>query len=186
MVYKGILEGRTVRLRSIEEKDAEISHKMRTDPEKSRYIHKDRGSVEEQRKFIAWQRLQPGDYYFIVEDMQKNPIGLKGLVGLDREKNEIESGRFIGFGSYVQNMETLKLGFDFAFDILKVDRITMSALEGNTRMLSIQKRFGAVYTHRHHENGMLYDNLYSVLTRESYSAIKGKIDDIINRFSKRL
>lgn len=185
MVYNGILIGNTVRLRAIEEQDAEISYKMRTDIEKSKYIHQDIGTIENQRDYIKRQRQKQGDYYFVVEDLRGNPIGLKALYGLDIDRKEIESGRFIGFGSQIQNIEALKLGFDFAFDFLKVDQITMSALEGNTWMLCIQKRFGAEYTHRHYEDGMPYDNIYSVLTRKAYSVSKPKVEALISRFSKR-
>lgn len=186
MVYDKVLEGRTVRLRSIEERDAEASYRMRIDPEKSRYIHQDKGTVEDQRRYILAQREKPGDYYFIVEDLQGVPIGLKAICDYDAEKKTAESGRFIGCGSQIQNMEALMMGFDFAFNVLKVKRVIMSALEGNTWMLGIQKKFGAKYTHRHHEEGMPYDNLYSMLTAEDYASTRPKIEGLIDRFAERM
>ena len=185
MVYDGIIQGLTVRMRSIEESDAEVSFKMRTDPQKSQFLHKDKGTVEDQRKYIAWQRKALGDYYFVIEDLAGNPIGLKGLSDYDPEKKQVETGRFISFGSQVQNIEALKLGFDFAFDVLRVDRVTMNALENNEKMLSLQKRFGVEFTHRFHEEGMEYDNICSVLTKEAYAITKPKIETLIERFAKR-
>ncbi len=48
MVYDGLIEGKTVRLRSVEERDAEVTFRMRSDPEKSRFFHAADGTVENQ------------------------------------------------------------------------------------------------------------------------------------------
>ena len=185
MVYEGVIEGKTVRLRSIEEKDAEVSFRMRTDPEKAKFVHPVHGTVEDQRNYIIKQRSTPGDYLFMIEDLQGNPIGMKGVYNFDEEKNEIETGRFIGYGSQVQNIEALMLSFDFAFDVLKVDRIVMSALENNHVMLGIQKRFGVEFTYRDRYEGLEYDNLHSVLTREAYAITRPKVVGLIDRFANR-
>lgn len=185
MIYDGIIQGKTVRLRSIEENDAEVTYRMRTDPEKAQYVHPVKGTVEDQRNYIRKQRETPDDYLFVIEDLQGNPIGMKGVYNYNREKNEIETGRFIGYGSQVQNIEALKLGFDFAFDILNVDRVVMSALENNSVMLSIQKRFGVEFTYRDRYEGLEYDNIHSVLDRKVYAEVKPKIEALISRFAGR-
>ena len=185
MVYEGVIKGKTVRLRSVEENDAEVTFKMRSDPEKSKYIHPMKGTVEDQRNFIRKQRDLPGDYLFLIEDLHGNPIGMKGVYNFNQEKNEVETGRFIGFGTQVQNIEALMLSFDFAFDVLKVDRIVMSALENNSMMLGIQKKFGVEFTYRDRYEGLEYDNLHSVLTKEAYSTSRPKVDALITRFAER-
>ena len=110
---------------------------------------------------------------------------MKGLYNYDPENKVIESGRFIGYGSQVQNMEALKLSLDFAFDVLQVHEIVMSALENNEVMLGIQKRFGVRFTHRERGEGMDYDSLYSVLTPEAYVISKPKVETLIRRFAGR-
>ena len=185
MVYNKTIEGLTVRLRAVEESDAEVTFRMRSDPEKSRFIHRPSGTVEDQRNFIRMQREKPGDYLFLIEDLRGKPIGMKGLYNYDPEDNVVESGRFIGYGSQVQNMEALKLSFDFAFDVLQVREIVMSALENNVVMLGIQKRFGVRFTHRVREEGMDSDNLYSVLTPEAYAVSRTKVEALICRFAER-
>ncbi|MBE6004139.1 MAG: GNAT family N-acetyltransferase [Lachnospiraceae bacterium] len=185
MIYDGIIEGKTVRLRSMEERDAEITYRMRTDPIKSRYIHKDEGGVEHQREFIRWQRSEPGDYYFVIEDLNGNVIGMKALSDYNVKNGTVESGRFLGFGSQIQNMEALMLSFDFAFETLGVQVIHMNALENNVQMLSIQKRFGVEFTGRFHEEGMEHDNVCSELTKESYDKTRPRIDALIKRFANR-
>ncbi len=185
MVYDGVIEGKTVRLRSVDENDAEVTFKMRHDPEKSRFVRPSKGTVEGQREYIRKQRTIPGDYLFIIEDLQGNPIGMKGIYNYDKEKGEVESGRFLGYGSQVQNVEALMLSCDFAFDVLKVDRILMSTLENNHVMLGIQKRFGVEFTYRDRYEEFEYDNLHSVLTKEAYSISRPKVQALIDRFANR-
>ena len=185
MVYDGIIEGLTVRLRSIEESDAEVTYKMRTDPVKTRFVHRNNGTVEDQRNYIKRQRMLPGDYLFMVENLKGEPIGMKGVYDYDTVKKTVETGRFIGYGSQVENIEALKLSFDFAFDILGVDKIIMAALENNNMMLGIQRRFGVEFTHRESMEGIAQDNLYSELTKEAYAVSKAKVQKLIERFAGR-
>lgn len=185
MVYAGIIEGKTVRLRSIEERDAEVTFRMRSDPEKAKYVHPAKGTVEDQLSYIRKQRETPGDYLFIVEDLNGNPIGMKGVYNYNKEMNEVETGRFIGYGSQVQNIEALMLSFDFAFDFMQVDRIVMSALENNSVMLGIQQRFGVEFTYRDRYEGLEFDNIHSVLTREAYAISRPRVEALINRFANR-
>ena len=185
MVYDGIIQGKTVRLRSIEERDAEVTYNMRRDPEKTRYIHRSQGTVEDQRDYIRRQRQLPDDYLFIIEDLEGTPIGMKGLYNYDKQNKQVESGRFLGFGSQIQNIEALMLSFDFSFEELNVDRIKMAALENNVTMLGIQKKFGAEYQYREKCDGFDQDNLFSVLTKEVYTANRKTIETLINRFAGR-
>ena len=185
MVYDSIIEGLTVKLRSIEESDAEVTYKMRTDPEKTRFVHQITGTVEDQRNYIKRQRTLPGDYLFMVENLKGEPIGMKGVYNHDPVKKTVETGRFIGYGSQVENIEALKLSFDFVFDILGVDKIIMAALENNKVMLGIQKRFGVEFTHRGRLEGIAQDVLYSVLTKEAYAISRVKVQKLIERFAGR-
>lgn len=185
MVYEKIIEGKTVRLRSVEEADAEVTYQMRTDPGKSRYIHALTGTVEDQRNYIKGQRAKPGDYLFLVEDLEGNAIGMKGIYAHDPEAKTVESGRFIGYGSQVQNIEAMVLSLDFAFDVLGVDVIKMGVMEDNTGMVGIQKKFGVEFTGREEVPGMEGYNLTSVLTKEKYEQTRPGIEALINRFANR-
>ncbi len=185
MVYEGIIEGLTVRLRSVEESDAEVTFQMRSDPTKNQYIHGATGTVEDQRNFILRQREKPGDYLFLVEDKEGKAIGMKGLYDYDPEKNDLESGRFMGFGSQVQNIEALMLSLDFAFDILQVSSVRMSALETNTGMLGIQKKFGVEETGAVFNEDFGCRSIYSLLTKEMYQATRPNIQKLLQRFAGR-
>lgn len=184
-VYNGIIRGKTVQLRSLEEQDAEITFKMRNDSEKNRFLNSPPVSVEAQKKYIAKQRQKPDDYYFLIEDLAGNPIGMKGFSDYKPEDRTIESGRFMGFGNQVQNLEALILSIDFAFDILGCERIIMTVLEKNKNMYSIQQKIGAKETGRVYMQDFGCDSIHSVLTKENYYPAREKIELLIERFARR-
>ncbi len=185
MVYDDVIYGLTVRLRAVEESDAEITHMMRSDPQKTQYIHRSTGTVSDQLAYIRKQRKLPGDYLFIVEDLTGKPIGMKGVYNYNKNEKTCETGRFIGYGSQVQNIEALKLSFDFAFDVLKVEKIYMAALENNSVMLGIQKRFGVEFTGKELVEDIGQYNICSILTKKAYSESKSRIEALIRRFANR-
>ena len=94
------------------------------------YTHLDvyKRQVEEQRNYIKRQMKLEGDYLFIVEDLKRNSIGMKGVYNYNPVAKTVETGRFLSYGSQVQNIEALKLSFDFAFDVLGVEKIVMLSL----------------------------------------------------------
>lgn len=186
MVYDGIIEGLTVRLRSIEERDAEATFRMRSDKEKSRFVHSAKGTVDDQLAFIRNQRKKEGDYLFVIEDLCGKLIGMKGVYGYDPVENVVETGRFMNFGSQVQGTEALYLSFDFAFDVLGVDKIIMSALENNVNMRGMQDKFGVVITHRVFDPEFGCDSVYSELTREAYGKSRPRVSALVERFAKRI
>lgn len=184
-VYNDIINGLTVRLRAIEERDAEITYEWRTDPEKTKYVHVSTGTVEDQLRFIQRQRTLPGDYLFIIENLDGFPIGMKGIYNYNPEQKTVESGRFIGYGNQIQNIEALYLGFDFAFDYLKVEKVIMSALERNEGMISIQKSLGVKEFKRDYLRDFGCDNVYFELSKENYYKKRNKIVALISRFVGR-
>lgn len=186
MIYDGEIVGRTVRLRSVTEDDAEVTLRMRTDPEKSRYIHSVPGDIESQRAFIRSQMAKEGDYLFLIETLDGKPIGMKGVYDFDPDTNSVETGRFISYGSQIQSIEALLLSFDFAFDVLGVQKIRMSVLSDNTNMKGIQERFGVTVTDVEKSAEFQCDTIYSVLTPDIYARARPKIIALIERFASRM
>lgn len=180
------IEGKTIRMRPVLEADAETTFKMRSDPEKSRYIHSATGTVEDQRVFIRKQIAKEGDYLFIIESLDGKAIGMKGVYDYDPIARTVETGRFICFGSPIQSVESLYLSFDFAFDDLGVDCIMMSALEKNANMRSMQDRFGVEIVRSEFNPDFGCDSIYSVLTRRVYTRSRLKAQALVDRFAARL
>lgn len=183
MVYPEEIKGLTVRLRSIMPEDAEITYKMRMDKEKVKYMHQVNGTVEDQKRYIMQQQIKEGDYLFVVLDCHDNIIGMRGIY--DVKESSAESGRTIGYGDAFQNMEALLLGLDFAFDILKVDKIYMDAAADNQSVRGIQIQIGAQEYSRGYHEGIEYEYVFSVLFREDYQKNRKKIMALIEKHVNR-
>lgn len=87
-VYQKVLIGKTIKMRAMEEYDAKITFEMRTDPEKSKFLNSPPESVEDQRKYIQKQRNSIDDYYFIIENLEGKPIGMKAFSKYCPEKRQ--------------------------------------------------------------------------------------------------
>ena len=183
MIYDKVITGLTVKLRSVEEGDAEATYNMRMDSEKVKYMHKVSGTVEDQRNYIRNQRQMPGDYLFLVTDLNDKPIGMRGIY--DVTEKTAESGRTIGYGDAFQNMEALLLGIDFAFDVLGVEKVLMDAASDNSSVRGIQQQIGAVEYERRFLENLGYEYVFSELTRENYAANREKIMKMITRHAAK-
>ncbi len=183
MVYDKIIEGLTVNLRAVEVDDAEITFSMRSDSEKTKYMHPAYGTVENQREYIKKQREKDGDYLFVVTDKEGKIIGMRGIY--DVSNDHAESGRTIGYGDAFQNMEALILGLDFAFDILGVNKIFMDAAVDNQSVRGIQIQLGAKEYKRDRLPGLEYEYVFSVLDKADYINTKEKIMRLIEMHVQR-
>lgn len=183
MIYDKVITGFTVKLRSVEEADAEATYNMRMDSEKVKYMHKVSGTVEDQLNYIKSQRKKTGDYLFLVTDLNDKPIGMRGIY--DVTDTTAESGRTIGYGDAFQNMEALLLGIDFAFDVLGVEKVLMDAAIDNSSVRGIQQQIGAVEYERRFLDELGYEYVYSELTKENYIVNREKIMKMIERHAMK-
>lgn len=183
MVYEDEIKGLTVRLRSITPEDAAVTYRMRMDKGKVKYMHQISGTVEDQKKYIISQREKTGDYLFVVLDYSNNIIGMRGIY--DVTETSAESGRTIGYGDAFQNMEAILLGLDFAFDILNVDRVYMDAASDNRSVRGIQIQVGAKEYKRGYQNGLEYEFVFSVLSKEDYKKNRNRIMAMIEKHASR-
>ena len=185
MIYREKISGKTVRLRCIEERDAEVTYVMRSDPEKSKYIHAMEGTVEDQKNYIRRMREQLDNYLFVIENMDGRVIGMKGLYHYDPTERSVVSGQFLNFGSQIQSVEALLLSFKFAFYTLRVSKIYMSVLEDNQNMYDIQKKFGAVPYQRSSNTSFGCASIDSCLTLKAFQKSAPKIESRVGRFTNR-
>lgn len=183
MIYEKEIIGLTVKMRSVAESDAEVTYQMRMDSEKVKYMHKVRGTVEDQRNYIKAQREKKGDYLFLVTDLDDQPIGMRGIY--DVTEISAESGRTIGYGDAFQNMEALLLGIDFAFDVLGVETVYMDAAADNSTVRGLQQQIGAKEYKREFLQHLGYEYVFSTLSKADYFPNREKIMRLIERHVKR-
>lgn len=141
MVYNGVLEGKYVNLRSVEEKDAEFTLSLRQDPILTKYLPKLDITLEQQINWIKKQREKEGDYYFVIENKEGKSIGVIGVY--DVKGNSAETGRIAVIGSSFESIEAQMLSFDFAFDILKLDTTFNYVMADNIHALRFSQLFGS-------------------------------------------
>lgn len=165
MVYNGILKGKYVNLRSVEEKDAEIILQIRNNPKISKYLPPLNVTIEEQRAWITKQRSDSDSYYFLWETPNGDPIGTISLY--DMNGNHSEMGRMCSIGEPAANVEAFILFLDFVFDIIKLDYTTGWVYEGNKSVIALNNALGMVWTENKIDSqGNPYRDC--VMTKESY------------------
>lgn len=183
MVYNGMIVGKTVNFRAIEERDAEITLKMRLDTNLNAYLNKVEDSVEKQKAYIITQRQKEGDYLFVAEDKLGNVIGMRGIYDFDPERKTCETGRLISQGNAIQNTEIAMFGYDFAFEYLGVDKIRLTVIDANKTVLNGHKRYGAIELECVYMKDFGTYSIVSELSRDRYMERRPEFYKLIERFA---
>ena len=63
MIYDGIIDGKTVYLRSTTMYDLEFTYEIRQDWERTKYMHAVTGGLEAQKQWLESQMADPDDYF---------------------------------------------------------------------------------------------------------------------------
>ena len=178
MVYNEIIEGRYVNLRSVEERDAEFTLSLRQDPNLTKYLPKLDITLEQQISWIRKQRNQEGDYYFVVENKKGEKIGVIGVYDVNGDC--AETGRIAMIGNAFESIEAQLLSFDFAFDILKLEKTVNYVMADNIHALRFSQMFGSQSSEPFEDSdgNMRIDG---VITKASYLKSKDKIIKMLYR-----
>lgn len=178
MVYNGVLEGRHVNLRSVEEKDAEFTLSLRQDPNLTKYLPKLDITLEQQISWIRKQRNQEGDYYFVVENKKGEKIGVIGVYDINGDC--AETGRIAMIGNAFESIEAQLLSFEFAFNILKLEKTVNYVMADNIHALRFSQMFGSQSSEpfEDKDGNMRIDG---VITKASYLKSKDTIIKMLYR-----
>ena len=138
------LEGEFFRLRPLQVSDAELTYQWRH-AERAKYLNKAASSVLDQ---VKWIESRPTtEQNFIIELINGLPVGMISLINIDHVNHHAESSRFlIGDEDAVNGIpaavESMKLLYELAFDVLNLVRISGTVAENNTLMIKWQKYLG--------------------------------------------
>jgi RimJ/RimL family protein N-acetyltransferase len=186
MIYNEIIKGECIILRTVTKDDAEFILEIRTDPVLGKFLTTQDVNLEKQQEWLVQNSLKKDDYYFIIEDLENNPIGTIALHNIDFEKNESEWGRWICKGHVGQVLESQILIHDFAFNILKLNRIFSRTNKENVRVCKFHDNMGATFVKE------LIDPVHNVLALEkeilakNYPVIRNKQMEILLQFKQYL
>lgn len=143
MIIDTPIIGEYVKIRSIEVSDARIALDMRLDSKKSRFFSKVPDDLEREIEWIKSIRSKPDDYFFMVTDINDQPIGNVGIYEIQGESAHI--GRILNFGNAIQSFEMYMLTIRFAFDTLRLKNLWGDTDIENTTAIRYTKMFGFEY-----------------------------------------
>lgn len=177
-----VLEGKFINMRSVTVADSEFIVKLRSDPEKYKYIHPpvDGYCVDMQNKWLEKQRATEGDYYFIFEDKDGNRLGTCGFVGVNGD--ECENGRWVSCGNAIQNVESQILNYDFIFHELGLKKVRFYVTKTNKTVVNFHKQFGSEYIRDADYDG--FPSVEMLLTAENYERTRSKVMNMLAHVSE--
>ena len=139
----GRLEGNNIYLRPINVNDAEDLLKIRLDEDKNQFVHKVPNDIELEKKWILQQQEAPDDYFFaIIRKKDNSFVGSVGITAIDRKNFSCELGRWMSYGTPVENLESIIRAYDFAYNILCMNNIHTKTMMDNHKVVNFWKRFG--------------------------------------------
>ncbi|MGN0513841.1 MAG: UDP-4-amino-4,6-dideoxy-N-acetyl-beta-L-altrosamine N-acetyltransferase [Lachnospiraceae bacterium] len=179
----------STRCRKIKETDLERIMEWRMMPEITAYMNTDPVlTMEGQLKWYEKIKNSKDEMYWILE-VDDEPVGVVNYANWDKKNSIIHTGVYIA----VKEKRSIKLTVNlqmslyfFAFEILKVNKVSMEILSNNKGMIDLNQRLGA------HLDGVLreeickknqYYDLYLLsLLASEWEKIKQKVKHEIIEF----
>jgi RimJ/RimL family protein N-acetyltransferase len=166
------LQSKTVKLRLIEEQDAEFVLKLRLDDRYNQFLSSVNPSVEAQKEWIKQYKndeVEGIQYYFIIERLDGTPCGTVRIYDLKEDS--------FCWGSWILNedktryaaLESAFLVYQFAFEHLDFTKSHFDVRKGNDRVISFHEKMGAVKT------GETELNLLFEITKEAVAKTKTRL-----------
>ena len=140
------LEKYGLSVRLVTEEDTAFIMGLRTDENKSRFIHKTDNDIQ---KHLEWlnqykQREREGrDYYFIYHDKNLNPVGLNRIYNIYEYYGTPGSWICPSSNTPETTIATYFIGKDIAFEILGLDLLIFDVRKLNKSVWKLHQMLGA-------------------------------------------
>lgn len=185
-----ILQTEEARYRPVMIEDAEFIVVLRNQKHAKGMIHDTSMDVECQRQWIRDYLNRKNEYYWIIETLSGTPIGTIGFYNYDEEKNQIESGRWVMMrGHSLDSFSGEILLKDFAFNILKVERVVCDVVIENKKVIVLHKFLGERELRREMREDKLSDSVIEVVcfevTKEMWKSNRIKLQRYSGKESDR-
>jgi RimJ/RimL family protein N-acetyltransferase len=166
------LEAKTIRLRLVEEWDAEFILKLRLDGRYNRFLSSVSPDIQGQKTWInkyKFDEAQGKQFYFIIERNDGIPCGTIRIYNLTTES--------FCWGSWILNedktryaaLESAFLIYQFGFEHLGFKKSHFDVMKGNKKVVSFHEKMGALQTGEDHEN------YYFEISKQSVDFMKQKL-----------
>lgn len=168
------LEGNSIRLRLVEERDANFILKLRLDSRYNTFLSAVVADIDAQKTWIRRYKDEENkglQYYFIIERLDGTPCGTVRIYDFRKDS--------FCWGSWILNedktryaaLESAFLVYDFGFKELGFKKSHFDVMKGNQAVIKFHMRMGAV---KIHEDEI---NIYFEITEEMINASKQKLRD---------
>ena len=181
------IEGKNIHLRPVTKRDARSLYEHARDKEISRYTFVPHPyTVEDALRFIRHSRKQARagkEYHFgIALNATGQIVGMVGMEHISQQHQRAEVGYWLGksFWGRGYASEALRLMLKFAFEHLKLNRITAGVMHPNTASARMLKRVGFTCEGRFRRSFLQYgqwmDELRFGILKEEFES-QGHEDD---------
>lgn len=164
------VKGRTLIFRDANEYDAEFILKLRTDSQKSRYLHTTEADLDKQKAWLNHYADQTDQAYFIIENLEGESLGTVRLY--DAQDHSFCWGSWILKEGAPQTaaIESALMVYAYAIDHLKFQAAHFDVRKGNESVWRFHERFGAQRV-ASNQDDYLYtiDNTAITQTRKRYA-----------------
>jgi len=167
------LESKTIRLRLVNELDAEFILKLRMDNRYNQFLSSVTADIQAQKTWINKYKTDEENgtqFYFIIEKLDGTPCGTIRVYDLREDS--------FCWGSWILNedktryaaLESAFLIYQFGFEKLGFKKSHFDVMKGNDKVISFHKKMGAVQVNEDN------DNFYFEITKESVADMRSKFD----------
>ena len=172
---KKFILGKSINLRDIEILDAEFVLKLRTDNEKSRFLHKTENDLTAQIEYIKRYKNKKQEWYFIIEGKDGERLGTVRIYDVIDNDDFCWGSWIIKDGASVNvAMESALLLYHFAFYVLGFSKAHFDVRKQNRSVRAFHERlFGAKIT------GESEDDVFYELFREDYEKVNERYGRIL-------
>ena len=149
------LESKSIRLRFVEETDAQFILKLRLDEQYNQFLSAVSPDLQSQKDWIRKYKNDEkakSQFYFIIERLDGTPCGTVRVYDLKEDS--------FCWGSWILNedktryaaLESAFLVYKFGFEVLGFKKSHFDVMKGNERVISFHKKMGAVETGEDEQN----------------------------------
>lgn len=141
-----ILQSKTIRLRAVEESDAEFILSLRINATYNKFLSSVQNDVEKQKDWIRSYKVKESnkeEFYFIIETLDKTPCGTVRVY--DFQDNSFSWGSWILNEKKTRTaaIESALLVYIFGFEVLEFSHCHFEVMKGNEKVISFHEKFNA-------------------------------------------
>lgn len=191
MRHTHFIPGLAFALRPLTLEDAPLIVELRTDPQRTQFLHAVSPSIDKQRMWIEAYLQRANDYYFVIERLRGAvPEGLVGIYDVESDLSGGEWGRWILRSGSLAAVESSYLIYKFAFDILKLKMVHCSTVAGNKAVVSFHDSCGLINrgiqaAHRTLDSGVV-DTIRHECTMEHWQILAAKLLPQVQLIARRV